>query len=154
MINIIIPEKTFTISWFMIHQETYPSGQICMSVCFVSAVSESGSKSVVSYFWAPLTCRRTLCTAVRVVQYCNPHPIFPPTIALHAVISHPALYFKPSVGGPLPLQWTPLLPVWARTRASVHTHTQTWSKGNPLDVLWPHWNSALIIYWPSGGGTC
>lgn len=65
--------------------------------------------------------QNSLHTAVRVVQCCNPHPIFLLTIALHAVISHPALYFKPSDGGPTPPSLDPLLPVWARTRASVRT---------------------------------
>lgn len=59
------------------------------------------------------------------------------TIALHAVISHPALYFKPPDWRPTPLSVDPTLPVWARRRASAHTHTQTWCQGNRPDVLWP-----------------
>lgn len=100
-----------------------------VSVCLASVVPESGSKSAVGYFWASLTCRRTLCTAVRVVQYCSPHPIVVLTKALHAVISHPALYFKPPDRGPLPLSG-PHAPCVGQT-------TQTRCQGNHPDVLWP-----------------
>lgn len=54
--------------------------------------------------------QNSLHTAVRVVQCCNPHPIFLLTIALHAVTSHPALYFKPADGGPLPPLTAPPAP--------------------------------------------
>lgn len=141
VIYIIITWKTLTVSWFMIHEEPYLSGQICVSVCWAFAVPESGSKSVVGYFWAPLPYHRTLCTAVRVVQCCSPHPILLLTIALHSVISHPVLYFKPPDGGPVRCQKTPRSLCGPEHGPPVLTRCQ----GNRPDVLWPHWNPALII---------
>lgn len=156
------PSTPQTIAWFLLYEKILVSrclgknvssfshiGVVCV---WVYAVHVSGSDVVVSYFWAPLTCCWTHCTAVRVVQCSKP----PPKPHFWQRLSTQSAWLQSShtlrsilslqTETLLPLEWTPLSlcgpdrgPLFTKDFSHTHKATPASScKGNPPDVVWPH----------------
>lgn len=127
---------------------------VCVSLCSACVI-------VVSYFWAPLTCCRTHCTAVRVVE-CSPlllpnppsdkssphiRPWLQSSHTLHSILSLQTEARSP-LSGPHSLCVGQSSGLSAHTRHS-HTHEAapaSWCKGNSRGKLAD--GAASLNLWP------